>query len=62
MALTTLQWLKFGASAAMGIFTGGALYINGVEHHSRRSLDVHAQRQEWDNSFDRAKIFLVSLS
>ncbi|XP_069127609.1 uncharacterized protein [Argopecten irradians] len=58
---TLIEGLKYGAAAAMGLFSGGALYINAVEHHSRRSLPVEAQRQEWANSFNSAKVFLPSI-
>ncbi|XP_060067478.1 uncharacterized protein LOC132547694 [Ylistrum balloti] len=58
---TLVEGLKFGAATAMGLFSGGALYINGVEHYSRRPLPVKAQREQWANSFNIAKKFLPSI-
>lgn len=58
---TLLEGLKFGATSAMGIFAGGAAYINLVEHPSRRDLPVAALRQQWANSFDRGKLCLPSM-
>ncbi|OWF37628.1 hypothetical protein KP79_PYT07906 [Mizuhopecten yessoensis] len=45
----------------MGLFSGGALYINAVEHYSRRSLPVEAQRQQWANSFNIGKLTMPSM-
>ncbi|XP_033741074.1 uncharacterized protein LOC117327934 [Pecten maximus] len=58
---TLIEGLKFGATSAMGLFAGGALYINTVEHHSRRTLPVKAQRQQWANSFNMGKKCLPSI-
>lgn len=55
--------LEVLSTVAAGVFVGGALYINVVEHPARMTLsDTKACHKEWMESFDRAKVFQSRLA
>lgn len=54
---TLFPILKATATIACGVFAGGALYINIVEHNARMTLDTRACHKQWKESFDRAAVF-----
>ena len=51
------------STVAAGMFVGGALYINLVEHPARMTIaDTKACHKEWMESFDRAKVLQSRLA
>ena len=55
--------LEVLSTVAAGIFAGGSIYINVVEHPARMTLtDTKACHQEWMESFDRASVFQSRLA
>lgn len=49
--------LEVVSTVAAGIFVGGAVYINLVEHPARMTLpDTKSCHKEWMESFDRARV------
>jgi hypothetical protein len=49
--------LKAASTISVGIFAGGAIYINVVEHPSRMAMDTKNCHKQWKESFDRARVF-----
>ncbi|EDO42705.1 predicted protein [Nematostella vectensis] len=50
--------LKAATTITCGVFVGGAVYINVVEHPARMTLDDTKQcHKQWMESFDRARVF-----
>ena len=44
------------------MFTGAAVYVNGVEHHARRHLDRRAALQEWQPAYKRGAAMQSTLA
>ena len=44
------------------MFTGAAVYVNGVEHHARRHLDPRAALQEWQPACKRGAAMQSTLA
>lgn len=55
--------LEVISTVAAGMFVGGAVYINLVEHPARMTLpDTKSCHKEWMESFDRAKVLQSRLA
>lgn len=55
--------LEVVSTVAAGMFVGGALYINLVEHPARMTIaDTKSCHKEWMESFDRAKVLQSRLA
>lgn len=53
-----LPFLKATSTISIGMFAGGAIYINVVEHPARMTLmDTKTCHKQWKESFDRARVF-----
>lgn len=53
---TMLPILKAVSTISVGLFAGGGIYINVVEHNARMELDTKSCHVQWKASFDRAKV------
>ena len=54
--------LRFVSTLASGLFAGGALYINIVEHPARATHDTTTAVTIWRPSFIRAKRYLGKMA
>ncbi|XP_031572364.1 uncharacterized protein LOC116306437 [Actinia tenebrosa] len=53
---TMFPVFKAVSTISVGLFAGGGIYINIVEHNARMALDTKSCHAQWKASFDRAKI------
>ena len=59
--MDVVKCLKLCATCSAGLFAGGGLYINLVEHNTRSSLSVSAARIQWASGFRVAGKVYVSI-
>lgn len=59
---TLFPVLKATATIAAGAFAGAAIYINGVEHKARMTMDTRTAHKQWYESFNRAAVLQSELA
>jgi len=59
---TMFSILKASTTITVGLFAGGSVYINIVEHNARMTLDTKACHKSWKESLDRGGKFQSRLA